>query len=131
MYRKACPSCHTPIGINIFSNNKKILRCPACKKLLIENPKQTQVATIITFAGLILGLSVRYFLGVHILWAVSIIAVFWFISLMVTKLKVINKDLIIRNKQDQKVYYIDNDVWDKILKKYQDKENPFEIIERL
>jgi predicted nucleic acid-binding Zn ribbon protein len=129
--RKPCPNCKTKIATGLFSNREEIVCCPKCGKLLNENPKRKPLGVIIVFSGFLLGMVGCNLLGFNLLWGVLIFMISLLISILISNLIVIKKDLLIRNKRNNQISYIDNEEWAEIMKNTSDKENIFEIVEKL
>lgn len=130
LLKKSCPTCKTSISFRFFANREEIIRCPKCSDLLIENPKRKVLGMIIFLAGLGLGLYLSISISYLIVGLITIL-ISLLISFLLSNLIVIKRDLVIKNIQTNQTSYINNSDWDEILKNYKDKENSFEIIERL
>ena len=129
--KKPCPTCKTKIGLGLFSDRGKIIRCPKCGELLMDDPKSNYVLLLLIFSGIILSMGFRHFFGTSawrdMMILVVFSAVFWFFI----HLKVVKKELVIRNKQTNEISYIDQADWNEILENSKGRENMFEIIEKL
>jgi len=131
LIKRPCPTCKTPIRTGFFTIREEIIRCPNCKELLIDNPQRIQTVAIITFSGLLISLGGHYWIGINLKWAFLIILVSLILSIVISNLTKIKKDLVIRNKQTNEISYIDRSDWNDILVNSSGKENIFEIIEEL
>lgn len=130
LLRKPCPTCKTSISFGFFAYREELIRCLKCGDLLIGNPKRKVIGTIIFLTGLCLGLYISI-LMTYLIGGLIIILISLLISIMMSNLIVIKKDLVIKNIQTNETSYINNSDWDEILKNSKNKENSFEIIERL
>ncbi len=126
LIKKPCPVCKTPIGMGLFTNREKITRCPNCGALLIVNPKRIKTQLFILAGGILLWIALSYWLGAGLLWLVLIEIFTWVISEVFINFTTIKKDFVIRNKQTNKISYVNKADWNEIIKK-----NNFEIIEEL
>ena len=126
LIKKPCPVCKTPIGMGMFTNRGKITRCPNCGALLIVNPKRIKTELFILMGGLLLWIALNYWLGAGLLWLVSIEIFAWVVSEALINFTTIKKDFVIRNKQTNKISYVNKADWNELTKK-----NNFEIIEEL
>lgn len=131
MIKRPCPTCKTPIRTGFFTNREEIIRCPTCKELLIDNPKRIQIGAAIMLLGLLIWIGFQYWLGISSNWAFLIILVSLILSILISNLTKIKKDLVIRNKQTNEISYIDRADWNDILMNSSGKENIFEIVEEL
>ena len=129
--KKSCPNCKKDISVGLFSNKEKIIRCPQCRVLLIDNPVRSKIGSVIIILGIILGLSCRYLFGLIAFWGLLIIIISVLTSMLISNLKIIKMDLVIRNKKTNEISYINQSDWNDILNGLSDKENNFEIIEEL
>lgn len=129
--KKPCPTCKTKIGIGLFSDRGKIIRCPNCGELVMDNPKTNYLLIAFIIFGVLLSMGLRHFFGESIFRDILILLFFSVAFLFFIHLIVVKKDLVIRNRQTNEISYIDNDDWDEILDNTKEKENPFEIIENL
>ena len=129
LIKRPCPTCKTYIGVGFFSSREEIIRCPKCKELLIDNPKRAQTGIIISILGLLICLGLYYLIGVSLIWGFLIASLV--ISFFISNLTVVKKDLVIRNKQTDKISYIDRTDWNEIQKNSSGSENGFEIVEEL
>jgi len=129
--KRPCPTCKTPIRTGLFTNREEIIRCPKCNELLVDNPKRMQIGAAITFLGVLIWIGFNYWLGITSNWGFLIIIVSLILSVVISNLTKIKKDLVIRNKQTNEISYIDRSDWDDILVNSSGKENLFEIIEEL
>ncbi len=127
---KPCPNCKTKISLNFYRNREEIIRCPNCKKLLIENPKRKLASGIVIFIGIFLTISLSV-LKVPIYIGLVLLLFSYGIALKLIDLVVIKKDLIIRNKQTNQISYVDNSDWQEIVNNSSNIENNFEILENL
>ncbi|MEI6276069.1 MAG: hypothetical protein WCP08_08765 [Prolixibacteraceae bacterium] len=107
----------------------EILRCPQCGQLLIDNPKRNLFGSLLFFAGFLMIGGLQHFGGANIFRDLGILLISGFLYVVVRKLTITKKDLVIRNKESQRVSYIDFADWDEILENAKGKENKFEIIE--
>lgn len=128
---KPCPTCHTPIGIGLFLSRETTLRCPGCGELLNEDPKRKKIGIFINLLAILVWVIVSYLSGVGRLAGLLILPVTVIIALVITRLVVVKKDLVIRNKKTNEITYIDHSDWNEILINTAEKENGFEIIEEL
>ncbi len=110
---------------------EKIIRCPNCGTLLIDNPKRRSAGMLISISGLILWGLLSAWMGTSMLLLVSIIAVSFLISLLIRNFSAVKKDLVIRNILTRQISYIDKSDWEEIVRNNGDKDNMFEIIEEL
>ena len=131
LFQKPCPNCKAQIGTGLFSIREKIVRCPQCGELLTENPKRKSLGAFIAFLGFVLGIGGCYLLDISLLWGLLIFLISGLISIGISNLMIIKKDLVIRNKQTNRLSYIDQADWDEILKNTSGKQNDFEIVETL
>ncbi len=131
MIKRPCPTCKTPIRTGFFTNREEIIRCPNCKELLIDNPKRIQIGAAIMFLGILIWIGLQYWLGIGSNWGFLIILVSLILSIVISNLIKIEKDLVIKNKQTNEISYIDWSDWNDILMNSSGKENIFEIIEEL
>lgn len=131
MIKRPCPTCKTPIRTGFFTNREEIIRCPTCKELLIDNPKRIQIGAAIMLLGILIWIGFQYWLGISSNWTFLIILVSLILSILISSLTKIKKDLVIRNKQTNEISYIDRSDWNDILINSSGKENIFEIIEEL
>ena len=129
--RKPCPKCNTTIGICFFSNRKKIIRCPKCNELLIENPKRKQIAIVINILGLLVAAGGRYWPGISLLSCFLIVIISFLLPFTITNLTIVKKELVIRNKDTSEVSYIDVTDWVDITLNSSGENNSYEIIEEL
>jgi len=129
--KKPCPTCQTKIGLGLFSDRGKITRCPKCGELLMDDPKSNYILLLLIVSGIILSMGSRHFFGASALRDIMILVVFSAVFLFFIHLKVVKKELVIRNKQTNEISYIDQADWNEILENTKGKENPFEIIEKL
>jgi hypothetical protein len=129
--KKPCPTCKTKIGLGLFSDRGKIIRCSKCGELLMDDPKSNYILLLLMVSGVILSMVFRHFFGTSALRDMMLLVVFFTLFLFSIRLKVIKKDLVIRNKQTNEISYIDQADWNEILENTKDRENTFEIIEKL
>ena len=129
--RKPCPSCKTKIGIGLFSDRGKIIRCPNCRKLLMDDPKNNYILLLLIVSGIFLSMGLRHIFGVSAFRDIMILLVSIAVFLFFIHLKVVKKDLVIRNKQTKEISYIDQKDWEDIVENAKGKEINFEIIEKL
>jgi hypothetical protein len=129
--KKPCPKCSTTIGICFFSNRKKIIRCPKCNELLIENPKRKQIAVVINLLGLMVGIGGTHWPGISLLSGFLVIIISFLLPFKITSLTIVTKDLVVRNKETNEISYIDITDWIDISLNSTSKKNSFEIIEEL
>jgi len=128
--KKPCPSCKTKIRIGLFSDRGKIMRCPKCGQLLMDDPKNNYFLVVLLIAGVGLSMVFRHFFGESAWRDIAILAVFSVVFVMLVRFRVVKKELVIRNTQTNELSYIDLTDWEEILKNTKGKENIFEIIER-
>ncbi len=126
-----CPTCKTKIGLRLWAVNGEILRCPKCKELLIDDPKRILLGVLLFFAGFLVTGILQHLYGANIFRDLAIIIISGFAYGMVRKLTIAKKDLVIRNKQTNKISYIDHADWNEIIENTKGKENIFEITEKL
>jgi predicted nucleic acid-binding Zn ribbon protein len=131
LIKKPCPTCKASIEIGLFSIREEIVRCAKCKELLTDNPKRKQIQVIIILVGLLISVGGHYLIGISLNWGILIGFVLLLISIVVSNLTIIKKDLVIRNKQTNEISYIDKSDWNDRLVNSSGKENIFEIIEDL
>ena len=131
LFQKPCPNCKEQIGTGLFSIREKIIPCPKCGMLLTENPKRKPLGAFIAFSGFVLGIGGCYLLDISLLWGLLIFLISGLISIGISNLMIVKKDLVIRNKQTNQLSYIDLDDWDEILKNTTGKQNDLEIVEKL
>ncbi len=129
--KKPCPHCHTKISYNLFGNRDDIIRCPQCKKLLVENRKRKEWGALLLLVSFLAALMVHHTFHLHILWGILIIIASFTVLLRITKYDIIHKDLVIRNKETGEIGFIDNCDWDEILKNAESEEINLEILEHL
>jgi hypothetical protein len=129
--KKPCPTCKTKIGIGLFSDRGKIIRCPKCGELLMDDPRSNYILLLLIVSGIFLSMGFRHFFGASALRDIMILAVFSAFYLFFIRLKIVKKDLVIRNKQTNEISYIDQADWEDIVKNAAGKENNFEITEKL
>ena len=129
--KKPCPTCKRKIGLGLFSDRGKIIRCSNCGELLMDDPKSNYVLLLLIVSGIILSMGLRHFFGASALKDIMILVVFSALFLFFIHLKVVKKDLVIRNKQTNEISYIDQADWEEIVKNATGKDNNFEIIEKL
>jgi hypothetical protein len=129
--KKPCPTCKTKIGLGLFSDRGKIIRCSSCGELLMDDPKSNYVLLLLIFSGMILSMGFRNFFGASALRDIMILVAFSALFLFFIRLKVVKKDLVIRNRQTNEISYIDQADWDEIVKNATGKDINFEIIEKL
>ena len=130
LFQKPCPNCKAQIGTGLFSIRDQIVRCPKCGELLTENPKRKALGAFIAFSGFVIGIGGCYFLDISLFWGLLYFLVSGLISIGISNLMIVKKDLVIRNKLTNQVSYIDQTAWDEILKNTSGKQNDFEIIEK-
>ena len=131
LIQKPCPNCKAQIGTGLFSIRELIFRCPKCGELLAENPKRKPLGAFIVFSGFVLGIGGCFLLNISFLWGLLIFLISGLISMKIGNLLIIKKDLVIRNKQTNRLSYIDQSDWDEILKNTSGKQNDFEIVKAL
>lgn len=131
LIKKACPTCHAPITIGLFSNREAIIQCKNCRDLLVENPQRRKIGIYINLAGIIIWLGSYFWPGISLWFGFLIIPLIFLISLIINKLTVIKKDLVIQNKQTKQISYVNRIEWHEILMNSLETENNFEIIEIL
>ncbi len=129
--KKPCPTCKTKIGLGLFSDRGKILRCSNCKDLLIDNPKTNYILLLLIGVGMSLSLAFTHFFGASVWRDILILVAFCALFLCFIQLKVVKKDLVIKNKQTNEISYIDQSDWEEIVENAKGKELNFEIIEKL
>ena len=129
--KKPCPTCKTKIGLGLFSDRGKIIRCPKCGELLMDDPKSNYILLLLIVSGIILSMGLRHFFGASTFRDIMILVVFSALFLFFIHLKVVKKDLVIRNKQTNEISFIDEADWEEIVKNAIGKDNNFEIIEKL
>jgi hypothetical protein len=129
--KKPCPTCKTKIGLGLFSDRGKIIRCSSCGELLMDDPKSNYILLFLIVSGVILSMGFRHFFGASALRDIMILVVFSAVFLFFIHFKVVKKDLVIRNKQTDEISYIDQADWEEIVKNATGKDNNFEIIEKL
>lgn len=132
LLKKPCPVCKTKIKSDFFGNNEEIIRCPHCGALMTENPKRRLVGS---FFGIVFPFALWTILKLWMAISLVYLFVFFFICfffwMQILKFKVIKKDLVIKNKQTNKISYVNQSDWNEIVKNSADKENVFEIVEVL
>ena len=128
---KPCPTCRNPIGIGLYLSREVIIRCPKCGELLNEDPSRKKIGIFINLLGILLWVSGSYWTGIGLFTGFLIIPVTVIIALVITRLDIVKKDLVIRNKNTSEISYIDRSDWNEILSNTSGKENRFEIIEEL
>jgi len=128
--KKSCPSCNSEFKMGFSRISEKIIRCSNCGALLIENPKRNLNSMIILFCGIFIASGSKW-LNIPLFYGILIFIVSFFTSMWITKLKVIKKDLVIRNVYTNQISYINRSDWDEILNNSQNLENNFEIVEYL
>jgi len=131
LFQKPCPNCKAQIGTGLFSIRDQIVSCPKCGELLTENPKRKALGAFIAFSGFVIGIGGCYFLDISLFWGLLYFLVSGLISIGISNLMIIKKDLVIRNKRTNRLSYIDQSDWDEILKNTSGKQNDFEIVETL
>lgn len=131
LFQKPCPTCKAQIGTGLFSIREQIVRCPKCGELLTENPKRKVLGAFIAFSGFVLGIGGCYFGDISLLWGLLYFLISGLISIGISNLMIVKKDLAIRNMQTNQLSYIDQADWDEILKNTSGKQNEFEIVEKL
>ena len=129
--KKPCPTCKTKIGLGLFSDRGKIIRCSNCGELLMDDHKSNYVLLLLIFSGMILSMGFRHFFGANALRDIMLLVVFSALFYFFIHLKVVKKDLVIRNKQTLEISYIDQADWHEIVENAKEKDNNFEIIEKL
>lgn len=129
--KKPCPYCRSKISIGLFSDRGKIIRCPSCGQLMMDDPKTNYFLILLIFAGIGLSMVLRKFLGESVWRDLAILALFSIAYLLLIRLKKVKKELVIRNKQTNERSFIDHSDWEEILENTTGKENIFEIEERL
>jgi hypothetical protein len=129
--KKPCPTCKTKIGIGLFSDRGKIIRCPNCGELVMDNPKTNYLLIALIIFGILLSMGLRHLLG-ESSWRDILIVVILFAAFVISiRLIVVKRDLVIRNRQTNELSYIDNSDWNDIEENAKGKENNFEIVEKL
>jgi len=129
--KKPCPTCKTKIGLGLFSDRGKIIRCSNCGELLMDDPKSNYVLLLLIVSGMILSMGFRHFFGASALRDIMLLIVFSALFFFFIHLKVVKKDLVIKNKQTLEISYIDQADWHEIVENAKGKDNNFEIIEKL
>lgn len=131
LIKRPCPTCKTPVRTGFFTIREEIIRCPNCRELLIDNPKRIQIGAAIMLLGILIWIGFQYWLGISSNWTFLIILVSLILSILISNLTKIKKDLVIRNIQTNEISYIDRSDWNDILMNSSGKKNIFEIIEEL
>lgn len=129
--KKSCPTCKTKIGLGLFSDRGKIIRCSNCGELLIDNPKTNYILLLLIVLGLGLSLVFTRFFGPSAWRDILILVMLFALFLFFIQLKVVKKDLVIKNKQTNEISYIDQIDWEEIVENAKGKELNFEIIEKI
>lgn len=129
--KKPCPTCKTKIGLGLFSDRGRIIRCSNCGELLMDDPKSNYILLLLIVSGVVLSMGFRHFFGASAFRDIMILVVFFALFMFFIHLKVVKKDMVIRNKQTNEISYIDQADWNEILENTKEKENNFEIIEEL
>ena len=80
---------------------------------------------------MILSMGFRHFFGASALRDIMLLIVFSALFFFFIHLKVVKKDLVIKNKQTLEISYIDQADWHEIVENAKGKDNNFEIIEKL
>lgn len=129
--KKPCPVCKTKIGLGLFSDRGKIIRCPQCRELLMDNPGSNYTLLILIVTGVVLSMGLRHFFGASAIRDILILVLFFAVFLYSVNLKVVKKDLVVKNKLTNEISYMDLADWEEIVANTKGKENNFEIIEKL
>lgn len=129
--KKPCPACKTKIGLGLFSDRGKIIRCPNCGKLLMDDPKSNYIFLFLLVAGVFLSMGLRHFFGESTWRDILILVLLFVLFLFFIRLKFVKKDLVIKNKQTSEISYIDQVDWEEIVENAKGKEINFEIVEKL
>lgn len=129
--KRPCPTCKTKIGLGLLSVNGEIRRCPKCGELLVDHPGSNLFGFLLFFAGFLLIAGLQYFYGKNFARDAGILVLSAICFERVRKLVVTKKDLVIRNRITHRISYISHADWQEILENTKDRENDFEIIERL
>jgi len=128
--KKSCPSCNSEIKMGISRIRENIIRCSNCGALLIENPKSNIISMIVIFFGVFIASGGKW-LNIPLFYGILIFIVSFFISMRITKMKEVKKELVIRNVNTNQISYINRSDWEDILNNSQNPENNFEIVEYL
>ncbi len=129
--KKPCPTCQTSIGLGLFSDRGNIIRCPKCGELLMDDPKNNYILLLLIVSGVILSMVFSHVLGTSALRDILILFGISALFLFFIHLKVVKKDLVIKNKQTNEISYIDQVDWEEIVKNANGRDVNFEIIEKL
>jgi hypothetical protein len=130
IFKKSCPSCKSKIDVGFWSIREGIKRCPNCGVLLIENPKGKLISGIVFFVGILLASSSQW-LGIPVFLGLLIIIFSIIVALQIIAFKTVKRDLVIKNKENNQISFVNNSDWIEIVNNSVHKENKFEIIEHL
>jgi hypothetical protein len=67
-------------------------------------------------------------LNIPLFYGILIFVISFFIAMLITKMKEVKKELVIRNVQTNQISFINQSDWEDILNNSQNHENNFEII---
>ena len=130
VFKKSCPTCNSKLEMGFSRIRENIIRCSLCGALLIENPKRNFASMIVLFCGIFIASGSKW-LNIRMFYGILIFIVSFFIAILITKMKEVKKELVIRNKQTNQISYINQSDWQDFLNNLRNHENNFEIIEYL
>ena len=130
VFKKSCPTCNSELNMGFFRIRENIVRCSNCGALLIENPKRNVTSMIVFFCGIFIASGSKW-LNIPLFYGILIFVISFFIAMLITKMKEVKKELVIRNVQTNQISFINQSDWEDILNNSQNHENNFEIIEYL
>ena len=130
VFKKSCPTCNSKLEMGFSRIRENIIRCSHCGALLIENPKRNFASMIVLFCGIFIASGSKW-LNIPLFYGILIFVISFFIAMLITKMKEVKKELVIRNVQTNQISFINQSDWEDILNNSQNHENNFEIIEYL
>jgi hypothetical protein len=97
----------------------------------MDNPGSNYTLLILIVTGVVLSMGLRHFFGASAIRDILILVLFFAVFLYSVNLKVVKKDLVVKNKLTNEISYMDLADWEEIVANTKGKENNFEIIEKL